>query len=138
MCNFIAVIEQPVLRNGPHTANVKENSNKSLTCTFDASDMQYLSICAFQFNEIRINPSSKHSIEQGSETELGRKNRIHCTLTIFNFDITDEGLYTCYCFYNQSFAQVYHFHNDLISSNNGTAMLHFITSKCLLQTVDIA
>ena len=132
MCNFIAVIERPVLRNGPHSANVKENSNKSLTCIFDASDIQYLSICAFQYNnEIHISPSSKYSIQKNSETKLGRKNQIHCTLTIFDFDSTDEGLYTCYCFYNQSLAQKYHFHNDLISSNNITAMLHFIPSKCL-------
>ena len=132
MCNFIAVIERPVLTKGPHSANVKENSNKSLTCNFDASDIQYLSICAFQYNnEIRISPSSKYSIQKDSGTNSGRKNLIHCKLTIFDFDSTDEGLYTCYCFYNQSLEQKYHFHNDLISSNNGTAMLHFITSKCL-------
>ncbi|XP_065884739.1 uncharacterized protein [Dysidea avara] len=125
----LTVIERPVLTNGPHSANVKENSNKSLTCIFDASDIQYLSICAFQYNnEIHISPSSKYSIQKDSETKLGRKNLIHCTLTIFDFDSTDEGLYTCYCFYNQSLAQKYHFHNDLISSNNGTAMLHFITN----------
>jgi len=135
--NFIAVIDQPVLRNGPKDASVKKHDNKSLTCIFDASDIQYLSICAFQYNKIRINPSSKHIIEHSSETELGRKNRVHCTLTINNFDITDEGLYTCYCFYNQSLAQEYHFNNDFISSHNGTAMLHLITSKCLT-TVEIA
>ncbi|XP_065884694.1 uncharacterized protein [Dysidea avara] len=126
----LTVIERPVLTNGPHSANVKENSNKSLTCNFDASDIQYLSICAFQYNlrEIRISPSSKYSIQKDSGTNSGRKNQIHCKLTIFDFDSTDEGLYTCYCFYNQSLEQKYHFHNDLISSNNGTAMLHFITN----------
>ena len=116
--------------HGPHDATVNLHEAAEITCAFTTSEVPNLSICAWSNEDGHITPSDKYHIKQASTP--GRDNQIDCTLTVSNVTKADEGRYYCYCYYNESFWEEYHFPKHAnISSQRGRAKLQLTKSTRL-------
>lgn len=124
------VIEQPRLTNGPTNAiGVKEHENICFECHFNSSLIQYLAICEWLKNGDPVS----HGVKWQS-TEPGFENRLICGYNIDDVSIVDEGNYSCYCYYNNSFRQQLHIpDNKSVMSRFGEAVLQLETrEQCLI------
>ena len=116
-------MEPPVLISGPYNVTVNIHEVVKMTCTFTASHIPYLSICAWAKGNDRIYSSHKYHFNQMSVP--GRDNQITCTFTVSDVINTDEGKYYCYCYYNESFWRKYHFpqYSNISSLHGETNLL---------------
>ena len=120
VCCTIAIIDRPVLIAGPHDVTVELQESVFMTCTFTASEIPGLSICAWYTDHSQIYPSDKYQIEQAPVS--GRDNEISCKLTVLNITGADMGKYYCVLYYNESFYGKYHVPEHIdISSQCGQA-----------------
>lgn len=92
----------------PQNITVSVHEVAQMTCTYNASQIPHLSVCAWTKGSSKnpIEPSEKH---QFNKTLVpGRDYQLSCTLTVSDAINTDEGKYFCSCYYNQSFWGKYH------------------------------
>ena len=116
----IVVVERPILTAGPTNATgVKEHDSVHFECHFNASMIPYLALCGWE--------------KDGNDANNGEKSQpvfenhyLICGFTIKSVSTADEGNYYCYCYYNESFSEQFHFQN--ITSQCGEAVLHLETS----------
>ena len=114
------VIERPILTAGPANATgVKEHETVHFECHFNASLIPYLALCGWEKDGDDANNGEK------SQPVFENHNLI-CGFTIKSALPADEGNYSCYCYYNESFSEQFHFQN--IASQCGEAVLHLETS----------
>ena len=123
---FIAIIEQPRLTIGPaNVIGVKEHESVHFKCHFNASLIPHLALCGWL--------KDGHNATNGNEwntTESGFENHLICGFDIDNVSMADEGTYSCYCYYSESFREQFHF--DEIASRFGEAVLQFEISKIIV------
>jgi len=127
LLSILGIIEPPRLIAKPSGAIVNARGTAHVTCTFIASEVPNLSICAWFNREGRITPSDKYHMKQAPVP--GRDNKIACTLTVYNVSKIDEGKLCCYCYYNETFWKEYHIpEHTNISSLCGEAKLQLAKS----------
>ena len=126
VCMLIAIIEQPRLTIGPANAiGVKEHESVHFKCLFNASLIPHLALCGWL--------KDGHNATNGNKwntTESGFENHLICGFDIDNVSMADEGTYSCYCYYSESFREQFHF--DEITSRFGEAVLQFEISKIIV------
>ena len=66
--------------HGPYNVAVELHEAAHMTCTFTASEIPYLSVCAWSNEDGRITPLDKYQMKQ--ESVPGRDNQLSCTLTV--------------------------------------------------------
>ena len=99
-------MERPKLTAGPRDATVKEHKKVHLDCHFNASMIPYLAICGW------LKDGNNASNGKKSQTTIsGSENHLKCGFTINSVSAADEGNYVCYCYYNKSFSEKFHFKN---------------------------
>ena len=121
----VALLEPPVLISGSRNIIHNTHEEVQMTCTFSASLVPYLSICAWTKGSEVIDPSDKYHFNQ----TLIYYNEVVCTLTVLNVTNVDGGKYYCYVYYNESFWLKYNFLQcSNISSQSGEIRLQIIDS----------
>ena len=111
----IVVVERPRLTAGPtNVTGVKEHESVYFECHFNASMIPYLALCGWEKDGNDANNGEK------SQPVFENQNLI-CSFTIESVSPADEGYYCCYCYYNESFSEQFHFQN--ITSQCGEAEL---------------
>lgn len=116
------VIERPRLTSGPaNVTGVKEHDSVHYECHFNSSLLQYLAICVWLKNG---DPTSNG--KKWQTTEPGFENHLICNFDITSASVADEGSYSCYCYYNESFRKQLHLpENKEIRSQFGKGVLQF-------------
>ena len=119
------VIERPILTAGPANATgVKEHETVHFECHFNGSLISYLALCGWLKDG-----KDKSNRDKSPSTEPGSENHLICGLTIDSVSVADVGTYSCYCYYNMSFSEQFHFEN--VASQYGEAELQLKTSTTL-------
>ena len=114
------VIERPRLTIGPANAtDVKEHERVHFECRFNASMIPYLALCGWKKDGVDVNSG------EISQPEF-KNHYLICGFTVNNASAADQGNYSCYCYYNESFNEQFHFKN--ITSQYGEAVLNLETS----------
>ena len=124
---YVVVIERPKLTIGPTDATgIKKRDSVHFKCHFNASlKIQYLALCGWLKDGDPANNGDKWQIAQP-----GYENHLICRFNITIALTNDEGSYTCYCYYNNSFWEQFHIPEDKkIESQYGKAELQFQISK---------
>lgn len=99
------VIERPVLTKGPtDVISVIEYVNIHFECHFNSSLIKYLPICEWWKDG---GPTSKG--DEWQIAEPGFENHLICGFNITSASVGDGGNYSCYCYYNESFKEQFHF-----------------------------
>ena len=127
--NHAAVIERPRLTSEPSNAiGVPEHNPVHFECHFNSSLKQYLAICEWlKDGDSAINGNKQQKAEHGFE------NYLICSFNINSVSNTDEGNYSCFCFYNKSFREQLHIpKNHEIRSQLGSALLKIKISKMIM------
>ena len=116
------VEQRPILTGGPADAvGVKNHESVHFQCRFNASLIPYLAICGW----LKDGHNASNGVKSQS-TEPGFENHLICDFIINSVSVTDEGKYSCYCYYNESFRE--HLHFGYIVSKSGEAALQLETS----------
>ena len=95
-----------------------ENDNVSLHCSFNASTMDGATIVVWL---------KDNSVIKGYDNETrpvqGKNDELISTLHIRNFTRKDQGVYTCYCYYNESLVTSH----KLVTSDEATV---YVKANC--------
>ena len=113
-------MEPPVLITGPdNVTEINLHETAQLSCTFSSSEIPYLGICVWDKGNVCISQSHINQI-----SVPGRRNELACSLTIARVTKSDEGKYYCYCYYNESFWEKFHFpkYSNIRSQSGETVM----------------
>ena len=120
------IIERPRLTSGPsNVIGVTEHESIHFECHFNSSLIQYLAICEWlKDGDPAVNGNKWQTTEPGFE------NHLICGFNINSASFADEGNYSCYCYYNESFREQLHIpKQDEIRSQFGNAVLQLEISK---------
>ena len=114
------VIERPILTRGlTDIIGVTEYEGIHFECHFNSSLIKYLAICEWLKDGDPTSNGDKWQI-----IEPGFENHLICGFNITSVSVDDEGNYSCYCYYNESFREQLHIPEDEeLRSQFGKAVL---------------
>ena len=124
------VIERPILTRGPteDAISVTEYESTHFECHFNSSLIKYLAICEWLKDE--------HPVSHGDKwqtTEPGFENHLICGFSISSASVDDEGNYSCYSYYNESFREQLNIPKNVeIRSQFGKAVLQVEIGKIII------
>ena len=118
--NCAEVIERPVLTRGPtNITGVMEGESVRFECHFNSSLIKYLAVCDW----LKDGDPAMNG-DKWQDTEPGFENHLICGFNITRVSMVDEGNYSCYCYYNESFKEQLHIpKSEEIRSQFGEAVL---------------
>ena len=116
------MLVRPSLIKPPTNLTAKIHTTVQFQCHFKASTIKYLTATEW-FKDEDITPitnTSKHQIIQVSDPE--KDNTIFSELSISNVSGSDQGNYSCYCYYNETVLNEYYI-NTAVHTTKGYAVL---------------
>ena len=102
------MLVRPSLIIPPANLTEKQHANAQFQCQFKASTIRYLTtIKWFKGEDVTaITNTSKYQVIQGSQPD--EKDVIFSELNVVDVSVSDEGNYSCYCYYNETVLNNYH------------------------------
>ena len=117
------MLVRPSLIKPPANVTAKQHANAQFQCQFKASTVKYLTtIKWFKGEDITaITNTSKHQVIQGSQPD--ENDVIFSELNVVNVSTSDEGNYSCYCYYNRTILSDYHINTAVHAMGVGALKL---------------
>ena len=108
---------------GPTNVTVDQNTIAHFECHFNALTQDFLTIVEWlkDDGDITNTSSSKYLITRRVESE--QTNVIFAELNIFNVSRSDQGSYSCKCYYNSTVLNRYHIYTPVIAEGLATLQL---------------
>jgi len=88
-----------VAKAGDHSIKADINDTAILQCQFNAPTIKDVTIVVWTKDEMAINSSDHYNIRTFTKPAID--DLIISDLTINNITATDQGKYSCYCYYNR-------------------------------------
>ena len=138
------MLVRPSLIKPPTNLTAKEHATAQFQCYFKASTVKYLTtIKWFKGEDITaITNTSKHQVIQGSDPE--ENNVIFSKLNVFNVLASDEGNYSCRCYYNRTVLNEYHIDTAVYAMGLGALKLQgsyilsmYVFILCMLNIITL-
>lgn len=106
-----AVFVRPSLIKPPDNVTIQEHSVAQFQCHFNASTLGHLTITEWFKDEHTITNTSKYQVIPG--TCLQKETAVCSILRILNVSESDEGNYSCHCYYNKTVLANYYIDNTV-------------------------
>ncbi|XP_065885161.1 uncharacterized protein [Dysidea avara] len=113
--SYLTVYKRPTIMKGPDSRTLHKHDRVKFTCKFVASSLEHFTHAAWMRNDDPSNISTKAVFT--NQTMPGNDTHFVYSLSISDVTESDEGIYSCYSYYNQTILRGMGIDHAIVSVN---------------------